>query len=147
MNSENKVVKETKSGWKVRMRLAIIIVAIYIIFNIFGAGCPIKFLTGISCPGCGMTRAILAAIRLQFNEAFYFHPLFGLVPFMFALYLFEDYLKPIHVKYIWIVILVLFLVVYFLRLFIFKNDIVSIDIYNSSVIRFIQTINILGGER
>ena len=41
-------------------------------------GCPIRKLTGFPCPGCGMTRACLAALRLNFGEAFRFHPLWFL---------------------------------------------------------------------
>ena len=42
------------------------------------AGCPIRHITGIPCPGCGMTRACLAALRLDFGEAFRMHPLWPL---------------------------------------------------------------------
>lgn len=124
----NHVTNKTWSGLVGRIKLAFMISVIYIIFNIIGIGCPIKFLTGISCPGCGMTRAVLAAIQLKFHEAFYYHPLFFLVPLIMVLYLFEDYLKPLYVKYLWGVISIAFLTVYFLRLFIFKSDIVSFDI-------------------
>lgn len=48
---------------------------IYFIFHLIGIGCPIKFLTGISCPGCGMTRALVSALRLDFRQAFSYHPL------------------------------------------------------------------------
>ena len=40
--------------------------------------CPIKLIFGINCPGCGMTRAFSAALRLDFKTAFQFHPLFWL---------------------------------------------------------------------
>ena len=43
--------------------------------------CPFRFFFGISCPGCGMTRALLAALRLDFAAAFSYHPLFFLLPF------------------------------------------------------------------
>lgn len=59
-----------------RIRLVFLILLIYIIFSLFGAGCPIKFITGISSPGCGMTRAVWAALSFRFYEAFYYHPLF-----------------------------------------------------------------------
>lgn len=42
--------------------------------------CPIRSLTGIPCPGCGMSRAWLAALRLDFAEAFSLHPMFWCVP-------------------------------------------------------------------
>ena len=46
-------------------------------------GCVFRRITGIPCPGCGMTRAHLAALRLDFRAAFYYHPLWFLpVPLM-----------------------------------------------------------------
>ena len=48
-------------------------------------GCIFRFMTGIPCPGCGMTRAWLAALRLDFAVAFAYHPLFWVVPIAFVL--------------------------------------------------------------
>ena len=36
--------------------------------------CPFKAVTGIPCPGCGMTRAVLSACRGDFSGAFHYHP-------------------------------------------------------------------------
>ena len=52
------------------------IFAIYFIFHITGIGCPIKYLTGVSCLGCGTTRAWLALLKGDVAVAFRFHPLF-----------------------------------------------------------------------
>jgi hypothetical protein len=41
--------------------------------------CLFKNLTGMECYGCGMTRAILSAIHLQFENAFHFNKLFLIV--------------------------------------------------------------------
>lgn len=38
--------------------------------------CPAKLFFGIPCPGCGLTRAHLAALQLDFRAAFSYHPLF-----------------------------------------------------------------------
>jgi hypothetical protein len=43
--------------------------------HIISSICPIKMLTGYPCPGCGMTRACWSLLKLDFAEAFYFHPL------------------------------------------------------------------------
>lgn len=53
-----------------------------------GLPCPVRQLTGIICPGCGMSRAWLAALRLELAEAFRYHPLFLCVPVVavFVLY-------------------------------------------------------------
>jgi hypothetical protein len=39
-----------------------------------------KQLTGLPCPGCGLTRAYQAAWKGNYAEAFSWHPLFWLVP-------------------------------------------------------------------
>lgn len=39
-------------------------------------GCPFYRLSGTPCPGCGMTRAFLFALQLDFKSAFRMHPLF-----------------------------------------------------------------------
>jgi hypothetical protein len=41
--------------------------------------CLYKYLTGNECLGCGMTRAILSALHLQFENAFYYNRLFLIV--------------------------------------------------------------------
>lgn len=55
------------------------IVILYIVLAVVGIGCPIAYLTGISCAGCGMTRAWLAVLSGDFTMAFYYHPLFWMV--------------------------------------------------------------------
>lgn len=41
--------------------------------------CPTAGLLGVPCPGCGLTRAALAAASGHFAEALRIHPLVGLV--------------------------------------------------------------------
>ena len=50
--------------------------------------CPFRRLIGIPCPTCGMSRAWLAAFRLDLASAFRFHPMFWSVPLLilFPLY-------------------------------------------------------------
>ncbi|MBQ6018545.1 MAG: DUF2752 domain-containing protein [Clostridia bacterium] len=43
-------------------------------------GCPIRFFTGVSCPSCGISRALLACLRLDFADAFRLHPAVFLLP-------------------------------------------------------------------
>lgn len=56
-----------------------IIILIYILFT----GCPIRLLTGVSCAGCGMSRAYLSLLHLNFRGAFHYHPLF-ICPIIFV---------------------------------------------------------------
>ena len=41
--------------------------------------CLYKNLTGHECYGCGMTRAILSALHLQFENAFHYNKLFIII--------------------------------------------------------------------
>ena len=47
--------------------------------------CPIYGITGIKCPGCGITRACKAAIRFDFESAFEYNCLFP-IPFLWGAY-------------------------------------------------------------
>lgn len=53
----------------------------------FFPGCPFRFLTGFTCPGCGTTRALHQILHGHFYAAFTLNPLLLLaIPFvLFAL--------------------------------------------------------------
>ncbi len=47
--------------------------------------CPIQLVSGVRCPGCGITRACLAFVRADFATAWSFHPAaFVLIPLAVA---------------------------------------------------------------
>ena len=76
----NKIIKFLKKNALVVIALSVT-ACIYILFYALKAECPIKHIFGISCAGCGMTRALLSALRLDFASAFYYHPLwFAVIP-------------------------------------------------------------------
>ena len=75
--------------------MALAVVAIYTVLFALGITCPIKYLTGVSCPGCGMSRACMSVLKFDFASAFYYHPLWIMLPFALALLiLFRAIKKP-----------------------------------------------------
>ena len=54
------------------------VVVLYVILESFGVTCPIKYITGISCAGCGMSRAWISLLHFNIHDAFMYHPLFFL---------------------------------------------------------------------
>lgn len=95
--------------------------------SVSGIGCPIKWVTGISCAGCGMTRALLCAVRLQFEEAFHYHPLFWTMPFLVLFVLFGGALPHKPKKIVTWVFVICFVTVYFVRLLSPNDDVVTAD--------------------
>ena len=106
------------------------IALLYVFFSLLGIGCPIKFITGVSCAGCGMTRAWLCALHLDWNAAFYFHPLFWTVPVVVVLFFLRERF-PRSFRVTVGAVAALFIVVYFVRLFDHSCDIVVFEPYNS----------------
>lgn len=92
---------------------------LYLAFHLVGIGCPIKFVTGVSCPGCGMSRACLWLLAGNIAYAFYFHPLFWAVPLFPILYILREMNKISKKAYdIFIrIICILFLAVWLIRMF------------------------------
>ena len=57
---------------------------IYVIMIVRGLPCPIKYVSGISCAGCGMTRALMSVLNGRFAAAFTYHPLWVALPLWLA---------------------------------------------------------------
>jgi hypothetical protein len=51
--------------------------------------CIYRLVLGGSCPGCGMTRAVAAALRLDFAAAFRCHRMFWSIPVAYLYFLFD----------------------------------------------------------
>ena len=71
-----------KSSAKELFHTVLCVLLVAAIYSVIG--CPIRLFTGISCPGCGMTRAWMCVLSLDFDKAFYYHPLWPL-PAVFVL--------------------------------------------------------------
>lgn len=92
------------------------VVLLYAGMQSLGITCPIKYITGVSCAGCGMTRAYLALLRLDLSEAVYYHPLFFLPPIFLLIYIRREKIGK-NLYHILLFLMVLaFLTVYLYRM-------------------------------
>ena len=102
--------------------LAAVAAALTVVY-IFFIPCPVRWLLGVPCPTCGMTRSALALLLLDFRTSFYYHPL--TVPFgIFMLFvIFKDFFN-LSKKTVNIIIIsgaVIIFLVYLVRLLVFNN--------------------------
>ncbi len=79
--------------------------------------CVIRTVFHISCPGCGMTRAVCSVLTFNFTKAFEYHPLVFITPLMLLYFLFDGHFFGKYVdRVILILIAVSFILVWVLRL-------------------------------
>lgn len=122
-----------KKLWS-KLKILLLICVVYYLITWF-TGCPIRFFTGVSCPGCGMTRAWLSLLHLDFAKAFHCHPLFITAPFIAAAFLLDDWIDI--KKYRWVIVLTaaIYIIVYLIRIIWFPDDIVSFEPQNGFIYR------------
>ena len=118
------------------------VVVLYVILESFGVTCPIKYITGISCAGCGMSRAWIALLHFNIHEAFMYHPLFFLPPVVVIFMLLK---YKINIKFYKIFMFTMagaFVIVYLYRMFIGTGDIVVFEPQNNILFRIIRKLNL-----
>ncbi len=74
---------------KFKLLVSIAVLLYAAVLYILPISCPILSITGIRCFGCGMTRALLAALRFDFATAFSYHMMFWSVPFLYVCFLYD----------------------------------------------------------
>jgi len=115
----------------------IVYLAYFFIFHHDETNCLVKLTIGIPCMTCGMSRAFVSLIFLDFKQAFHFHPLIFIVPFIFTVLLFRETKfmgKIYHSKIWWSTILLLFVVVYIIRMFLYFPHTGPMDYYSNPLI-------------
>lgn len=77
--------------------LILLVLSVFVYFQDPSKGpilpCVFNKITGLYCPGCGMTRAVNAVFKLNFYQAFRFNALIFIMPIMLGFYYGASYLK------------------------------------------------------
>ena len=139
----DKLIKYLKLKKKELLSAAASILAVallYLFFHLVGIGCPIHFLTGVSCPGCGMTRAVISVLRLHFAEAYHYHPLVYLLPFALGTFLFKKHITKNFYKILIFTFIAFFVTIYIVRMCDPTNDIVEFHPEQGFIFRTIKFI-------
>lgn len=75
--------------WKTKLACTVAYLCIVLLLRYANVPCIFIRFLGIPCPGCGMTRAMLAAFRLDWAAAFAYHPMFWSMPILYLYFLFD----------------------------------------------------------
>lgn len=118
------------------------VIVLYVILESFGVTCPIKYITGISCAGCGMSRAWIALLHLNIHDAFMYHPLFILPPVVVIVMLFKSKINIKFYKLFMFTMACVFVIVYLYRMIKGDNSIVVFEPQHNIVFRIIQKLKI-----
>ena len=102
--------------FKIKKNQGAILLFIFIAAFYFKHGCLFRFLTGISCPGCGMTRALTAILKLDFSLAFEMHPLVFLLPVAVLVYFSKRLIPKEALRLLCCFALILLVAVYIIRM-------------------------------
>lgn len=93
--AENKEAEPGRPG-KIILRhliFAASFIACMLVLHFSGIACPIRFITSEPCPGCGVTRSLLALLRLDFAAAAYYNPASPLIAVLLLCGLHHNALK------------------------------------------------------
>ncbi len=119
----------------------LIILIVGVVFVIFIYRCPLKFVSGISCPGCGMSRALISLISFDFKEAFYYHPLWPLLIICIVLIIINIIKPNVFSKksktIFTIAVCVIFILVYVIRI-VLKDEVIRPEFDESLIYRIIS---------
>lgn len=125
--------------YQVLIIIAVAVVLFYAVMYALGTTCLVKYFTGVSCPGCGMTRACLSALRFDFSAAFYYHPLWIVMPPLAVLLIFLWAKRKTKAFCAVLVLFFLALIgVYLYRLFYTETDIVVWEIEKGIIYKFLN---------
>ena len=119
----------------------LLIAALYLFLFAIGITCPIKYVLGISCPGCGMSRALFYLFTWRPATALYYHPLVFLLPLFLLTYTLLFYKKKQKAaKHLLLFGALLLLLVWLYRLHFTSTDIVVFCPQNGAIGRFFTLV-------
>ena len=78
-NNKSKIYGLTFMKFQIKKWIPILLVCAAVVLLYYFIGCPFRFIFGVPCPGCGVTRAWFSFLSGDLIKAFDYHPLFLLM--------------------------------------------------------------------
>lgn len=112
---------------------------------IFNKICPFAIFTGLPCPGCGITRAFIYFIKLQWRQAFSMNPcIFIWIPVLIILfinrYLLYSVISPQIINRILVICGIISVIIYIIRMFTLYPDIEPMAYYHQNILHILISL-------
>lgn len=117
----------------------ILLIAYFVLAAKFSySTCPVVMLIGFPCPACGLTRAVMLLLHLDFAGAFQMHPFIYMVIIFAILFMWRRYVRTIQqdqlLKWAAVIIIVLMLLYYVGRMAVQFPGEAPMQYYDQSVL-------------
>lgn len=126
------------------VKWAIIFIIAYFAFgkNYLHSLCPMVMITGLPCPGCGLTRAVFCLFRLDFSGAFRIHPFIYPIVLYIGFFGWNRYIRRqrpgFWLKTLMILLMVSMIVFYVWRMLKFFPGDPPMSYYSRNLLRYIS---------
>lgn len=116
--------------------LLAIILSYWIVYSlILSSTCVFKNISGLPCPGCGLTRSGLALLSGNLQKSLYYHSL--LIPILILIVLaLTGWIKKIKPIYLWLMVVIIFLY-YAFRMWLFFPHTPPLDYQENNLIKWV----------
>ncbi len=110
---------DVQNYWMAGVAIVIYTLLVHVAFRAF---CPMVIVTGLPCPGCGITRSLCYLLTGQVAESIHMHPM-GIVVACFFLYVaWNRYIigrNPKKIMLLITVLAILLLITYLVRMYLY----------------------------
>lgn len=112
----------------------------YLILFSQGITCPIKYVTGISCACCGMTRAWIILAGGDLQRAFSYHPLVLAPLLLITMFIYRKKMPENYIKVMIAAVCAVFLIVYGIRMADPNDLVVTFDPESGVILKTLDLI-------
>lgn len=145
--SHNKMKKTLKDGFILlkndieKAKWAVIFIIAYFVFGnkFLHSICPMVWITGFPCPACGLTRAGIRLLHLDFKEAWQMHPFIYVFAAGVVIFAWERYIRKKRIgkrfQILCVVCVVLMVIYYVWRMYRYFPDQPPMSYYRYNLLR------------
>lgn len=102
--------------WSIRYVILVLVVYFFLAWNFFYSSCPFVMITGLPCPGCGLSRAGFCLLRGEFTAAWHLHPFIYGIALLAAAFVIRRYVLQKEVRSLqkWLILLLAGMLVFYI---------------------------------